>query len=190
MLSDRYVSAMTFAFALHREQMRKGSKVPYFAHLIGVSSLVLEYGGDEDAAIAALLHDTTEDQGGHAILKQIEERFGHAVSAMVEACSDSFETPKPPWKTRKLKYVEHLRHTRPEAQLVSACDKLYNARAILSDYRQVGEAIWERFSGGREGTLWYYGVLANAFTIENPVIGELQRTVAELRSLATPTTGR
>jgi (p)ppGpp synthase/HD superfamily hydrolase len=181
-LSDKYVDALAYSFALHRAQVRKGSNVPYFAHLIGVSSLVLEHGGDETAAIAALLHDAAEDQGGREILVQVEQRFGPEVSAIVEACSDSLESFKPPWKERKSKYVEHLHLASPEAQLVSACDKLYNARAILSDYRELGESIWTRFTGGREGVLWYYEALANAFTIENPAVDELRRTVERLRA--------
>jgi len=183
-LTDRYADALAFSFALHREQARKGSNVPYFAHLIGVSSLVLEYGGDEEAAIAALLHDAAEDQGGRATLAQIEQRFGPAVSAIVEACSDSLDTPKPPWRERKRRYLDHLGTAPHKAQLVAACDKLYNARAILSDYLQVGESVWTRFTGGREGTLWYYQSVANAFTIVNPVVDELRYVVERLRSSA------
>jgi (p)ppGpp synthase/HD superfamily hydrolase len=184
MLSSRYTDALAFSFAAHREQTRKGSKIPYFAHLIGVSSLVLEYGGDENQAIAALLHDAAEDQGGHAMLAQIEARFGPEVSEIVRGCSVSLEETKPAWNERKRRYVEHLKTAPPATQLVSACDKLYNARAILSDLRQVGDSLWSRFSGGREGSLWYYRELANAFTIVNPVVGELRRTVEEMRVVA------
>ena len=184
LLSQRYADALAFSFAAHREQARKGSHVPYFAHLIGVSSLVMEYGGDEDQAIAALLHDAAEDQGGHAMLAQIEARFGSTVSEIVRGCSDSLEATKPPWRERKRQYVEHLKTASPDAQLVSACDKLYNARAILSDLRVIGESLWERFTGGREGVLWYYRELADAFTIDSPVVGELRRTVAELGAVA------
>ena len=183
-LSDRYAEALAFSFATHRTQVRKGSNVAYFAHLIGVSSLVLEYGGTEEEAIAALLHDAAEDQGGREMLAQIEARFGPAVSAIVHACSDSVEPTKPPWRERKEKYLEHLRTAPGAAQLVSACDKLYNARAILSDLRVIGESLWERFTGGREGVLWYYRELADAFTIDSPVVGELRRTVAELGAVA------
>jgi len=183
-LSQRYADALAFAFAAHREQIRKGSNVPYFAHLIGVSSLVMEHGGDEDQAIAALLHDAAEDQGGHAMLAQIDTRFGSKVSRIVQGCSDSLEPTKPPWRERKRQYIEHLKAASPDVQLVSACDKLYNARAILSDLREIGDSLWERFTGGREGVLWYYGELADAFTIESPVVGELRRTVEQLRAVA------
>jgi GTP pyrophosphokinase len=183
-LSDRYAAALAFTFATHRTQLRKGSNVPYLAHLIGVSSLVLEYGGTEDQAIAALLHDAAEDRGGHAMLAEIEARFGSAVSGIVHGCSDSLEASKPAWRERKQRYIEHLHSASPAVQLVSACDKLYNARAILSDLRVIGDSLWERFTGGREGTLWYYRELAGAFTIESAVIGELKRTVEQLRSLA------
>jgi (p)ppGpp synthase/HD superfamily hydrolase len=183
-LSPRYADALAFSFAAHRTQVRKGSNVPYFAHLIGVSSLVLEYGGTEDEAVAALLHDAAEDQGGREMLAQIEARFGPAVSAIVHGCSDSLEPTKPPWRERKEKYLEHLKTAPPAVQLVSACDKLYNARAILSDLREIGESVWERFTGGREGVLWYYRELATAFTIDSPVVGELRRTVEQLHAVA------
>jgi (p)ppGpp synthase/HD superfamily hydrolase len=183
-LSPRYPDALAFSFATHREQTRKGSNVPYFAHLIGVSSLVMEYGGDEDQAIAALLHDAAEDQGGHAMLARIEARFGSTVSEIVRGCSDSLEATKPPWRERKRLYLEHLKTASPGVQLVSACDKLYNARAILSDLRQIGESLWGRFTGGREGSLWYYREVANTFTIDSPVVGELKRTVDEIRAVA------
>ena len=183
-LSQRYADAFAFAFATHREQIRKGSNVPYFAHVMGVSSLVLEHGGDEDQAIAALLHDAAEDQGGHAMLAQIEARFGSTVREIVRGCSDSLDASKPPWRERKRQYIEHLKSASPAVQLVSACDKLYNARAILSDLREIGESLWERFTGGREGVLWYYRELANAFTIDSPVVGELRRTVEQLSAVA------
>jgi (p)ppGpp synthase/HD superfamily hydrolase len=184
MLTDRYRDALVYAFDLHREQERKGSGVPYFAHLIGVSSLALEHGADEDGAIAALLHDAVEDQGGEPVLAEIKSRYGEGVAAIVSACTDSVETPKPPWRARKERYVAHLAAAAPEAQLVSACDKLYNARAILADYRVVGEALWSRFTGGREGTLWYYRALASAFTLDNVVKRELDEVVTELETLA------
>jgi (p)ppGpp synthase/HD superfamily hydrolase len=183
-LSDRYRDALVFAFDLHRAQERKGSGVPYVAHILGVSSLVLEYGGDEESAIAGLLHDAVEDQGGLSVLARIEERFGAKVAAIVLACTDSHEVPKPPWHERKRAYVAHLHVAPPDAQLVSACDKLYNLRAICADYRTVGEALWGRFTGGREGVLWYYRELAAAFTIDNPVVRDLRSTAAELEGIA------
>jgi GTP pyrophosphokinase len=183
-LSPRYADALAFSFAAHRDQTRKGSNVPYFAHVIGVSSLVMEHGGDEDQAIAALLHDAAEDQGGHAMLAQIEARFGSTVSEIVRGCSDSLDATKPPWRERKVQYLKHLKTASPAVQLVSACDKLYNARAILSDLREVGESLWGRFTGGREGVLWYYNELANTFTIDSPVVAELRRTVEQVHAAA------
>lgn len=184
-LSDRYRAALAWAFELHRDQERKGSGVPYVAHVLGVSSLVLEYGGDETCAIAGLLHDAVEDQGGAATLRRIEAEFGPEVARLVEACTDAVTTPKPPWRERKERYVEHLSRAPADAQLVAACDKLYNLRTIVGDYRAVGEALWARFSGGREGVLWYYQALAGAFTLESAAVEELRRTLAELEALAT-----
>lgn len=187
-LTDRYRDALTFAFDLHREQRRAGSTVPYFAHLIGVSSLAIEHGADEDEAIAALLHDAAEDQGGRPTLDAIEARFGAKVAAIVEGCTDWLgDGPKPKWRERKKSYVDHLPASSPSIQLVSACDKLYNARAILADLRTVGDSVWTRFSGRREGVLWYYRSLAGAFSIKNPVVDELRRVVDELNRTANGT---
>jgi (p)ppGpp synthase/HD superfamily hydrolase len=180
-LTDRFRGALTLAFDLHRSQERKGSGIPYVAHVLGVASLVMEHGGDEDAAIAALLHDAVEDQGGLTILATIEAEFGKKVAEIVLACSDSTTSAKPPWRERKEAYIAHLQHAPAEAQLVSACDKLYNLRSIVADYARVGEALWARFTGGREGVLWYYGALADrAFTIQGPALDQLRATVAEL----------
>jgi (p)ppGpp synthase/HD superfamily hydrolase len=151
LLTDRFRAALNLAFDLHRDQERKGSGVPYVAHVLGVASLVMEHGGDEDAAIAALLHDSVEDQGGLETLTQIRTAFGDKVAEIVLSCSDSVSAPKPPWRERKEGYIAHLRQSPAEAQLVSACDKLYNLRAIVADYARAGEALWARFTGGREG---------------------------------------
>lgn len=186
LLTSRYREALWFAAFLHAGQYRKGTPIPYVAHLLSVSSLVLEHGGNEDEAIAGLLHDAAEDQGGEDVLEKIADRFGSQVAAIVEACSDSKETPKPPWRVRKERYLEHLASVSPGALLVSMADKLHNARAILADYRQVGEMLWERFQGGREGTLWYYGALVAAFSKRDACPGlrsELERVVAELTRL-------
>jgi (p)ppGpp synthase/HD superfamily hydrolase len=182
-LSDAYRDALGYAFDLHRTQRRAGSGVPYVAHVLGVSSLTIEYGGDEAQAIAALLHDAAEDQGGETVLATIEQRFGERVTRIVRACTDALETPKPPWKTRKVRYLEHLRTSTADVQLVAACDKLYNLRCIVNDYRIVGEELWARFSGGRDGVLWYYAELARCFTLSNPVVAELERTVQQLEHL-------
>jgi (p)ppGpp synthase/HD superfamily hydrolase len=183
-LSERYREALGFAFDLHKEQTRQGSGVPYVAHLVGVSSLALEYGADEDEAIAALLHDAVEDQGGRETLNQIRGRFGEKVASIVAGCTDAVDPPKPPWRKRKENYLEHLRTADRSVQLVSACDKLYNARAIVSDYRKVGESLWSRFSGGRDGVLWYYQALARVFPPDLEPAQELGRAVEEMVRLS------
>lgn len=183
-LGERYREALGFAFELHRAQERKGSGVPYVAHIIGVSSLVLEYGGDEEEAIAGLLHDAVEDQGGAAMLQTIEARFGARVAAIVAGCSDSQGEPKPPWRARKESYLAHLRAASVSTQLVSACDKLYNARTIVADLRREGAGVWTRFSGGKEGTLWYYRALTLAFADDVRPADELRRVVNEMETLA------
>jgi (p)ppGpp synthase/HD superfamily hydrolase len=184
-LGPRFVRAFAFAAEKHSGQTRKASSIPYIAHLMGVASLVLEFGGDEDMAIAALLHDVVEDCGGAAMLKEVRRRFGARVAAMVEGCTDSFTTPKPPWRERKEGYIRHLKKAILDTRLVSAADKLNNVRSILSDYREVREAIWERFNGGREGTLWYYRALLEEFLRKpNRVIHEFDLAVRELEAAA------
>jgi len=185
-LTDRFKEALWYATDLHAEQFRKGSGVPYVAHLLGVVSLVLEYGGTEDEAIAALLHDAVEDQGGQDTRLLIAEKFGENVAQIVDGCTDSDSTPKPPWLERKESYIAHLKNTTPSVRLVSSCDKLYNARSILADYRMMGDAIWERFKGGKkDGTLWYYQELVQEFKKigDHPVYDELERTVQEILRL-------
>ena len=135
----------------------------YVSHLLIVAGLVLEFGGDEDDAIAGLLHDAVEDAGGRARLEDIEKQFGARVARIVEACSDTDAVPKPPWRQRKHAYIAHLNDASPSARLVSAADKLANVRSIIKDYREIGEALWSRFKGGRDGTLWYYRALADTF---------------------------
>jgi (p)ppGpp synthase/HD superfamily hydrolase len=185
-LSPRFEDALTFATRLHTGQVRKRTTVPYISHLLAVTAIVIEQGGDEDEAIAALLHDAVEDQGGPPTREEIRIRFGETVVAIVDGCTDADTIPKPPWQERKEAYIAHVRHASPSIRLVSAADKLHNARAILLDYRQLGEALWGRFMGGRVGALWYYRALADAFReIEStPLTGELDRTVRELEQLA------
>jgi len=171
-----------FAAQTHRTQRRKGSGIPYVGHLLGVCSLVIEDGGSEDEAIAALLHDAAEDQGGERMLAEIRARFGEHVADIVAACSDTFETPKPPWQERKQTYIDHL-DGEPEAVLrVSLADKLFNARAILRDYLLVGDVIWARFKAGRDGQLWYYRELADHFSrlLPERMAAELTEVVGEL----------
>jgi (p)ppGpp synthase/HD superfamily hydrolase len=185
-LSPRFQEALSLACELHREQARKGTQVPYVAHLLAVASIALEHGASEDEAIAALLHDAVEDQGGAQTAALIRARFGDAVADIVQACSDTDEVPKPPWEERKQAYIAHVRQAPASVRLVSASDKLHNARCILADYRVHREAVWARFTGGREGTLWYYRELVQAFSLhgEHPLVTELQRTVNELLRMA------
>jgi (p)ppGpp synthase/HD superfamily hydrolase len=185
-LGPRFLKAFQFASKMHAGQVRKASKIPYIAHLMGVASVVLEAGGDEDLAIAALLHDVVEDCGGAPMLQKVRKQFGARVAKVVEGCTDTDTYPKPPWRERKEQYLEHLKHADADTRLVSAADKLNNVRSILSDYREVGEFVWERFSGGREGTLWYYRALLDEFLHHplNRVTRDLDLAVRELESLA------
>ncbi len=185
-LTSRFEEALLFATQLHAEQRRKGSDVPYIAHLLAVASIVLENGGNEDEAIAGLLHDAIEDQGGIATREEIRRRFGDTVVEIVNGCTDADVIPKPPWRVRKEEYIEHLRVATPSVRLVSAADKLHNARAVLGDYRELGELLWRRFHGGREGTLWYYRSVTDALRQGgiSPLIEELERVVSELERLA------
>jgi (p)ppGpp synthase/HD superfamily hydrolase len=186
-LSLRFEDAFKYAFELHVRQTRKGGDVPYISHLLGVTALVLEDGGDEDEAIAALLHDAVEDQGGKETRKEIHRRFGDRVARIVDGCTDADETPKPPWRDRKLRYVEHIRHATPEVRRVSLADKLHNARTILRDFRRYGNEVWDRFTGGKEGTLWYYRALVLSYREGDGsyLLEELERVVSELQQLAT-----
>ncbi len=193
MLSTRFNTALSIATELHVYQKRKGGGEPYVAHLLGVTSLVLENGGSEDEAIAALLHDTLEDQGhrfaggADTLRNYIQDRFGSHVLAIVEACTDADVKPKPPWQERKEAYLVHLAKADASALLVSCADKVHNARSILQDYRQVGDALWSRFKGGKGGTLWYYQSLVTAFK-QNPasppiLTAELERTIVQINEL-------
>ncbi len=184
-LGPRFLRAFQFAAEKHARQARKASTIPYLAHLMGVASLVLEAGGDEDLAIAALLHDVVEDCGGAPMLREVRRRFGTRVANVVEGCTDADTTPKPPWRERKENYIRHLRHADTDTRLVSAADKLNNVRSILSDYRAIGESIWSRFNGGREGTLWYYRTLRDEFLRHktNRITRDLELAVNDLESL-------
>jgi GTP pyrophosphokinase len=155
-LSTRFEEALVLATCLHADQTRKGTAIPYISHLLAVTAIVLEHGGNEDEAIAALLHDSIEDQGGAATREEIRRQFGDRVVEIVDGCTDTDVMPKPPWRERKEAYLAHIIEATGSVRLVSAADKLHNARAILEDYRIIGEALWNRFNGGKEGTLWYY----------------------------------
>lgn len=184
-LGRRFLSAFEFSAAQHADQTRKASTIPYIAHLIGVASLVLEAGGDEDLAIAALLHDVVEDCGGAPMLKEVRRRFGARVAKIVDGCTDAYSIPKPPWHDRKVSYINRLKKENAETRLVSAADKLNNVRSILSDYRAIGESVWSRFNGGREGTLWYYRTLRDEFLRSRPnrITRDFDLAVQELESL-------
>lgn len=185
-LTPRFEEALVFATQLHAEQWRKGTDIPYIGHLLAVASIVLENGGDEDTAIAGLLHDAIEDQGGVATREEIRRRFGETVVEIVNGCTDADVLPKPPWRVRKEAYIEHLRVASPEVRLVSTADKLHNARAVLADYRVLGETLWSRFHGGRDGTLWYYRSVTDALRQAgtSPLVEELERVVSEIERLA------
>ncbi|MEC9347469.1 MAG: HD domain-containing protein [Pseudomonadota bacterium] len=163
MLTNRFGEALRYAHDLHHAQQRKGTAIPYVSHLMTVSALVLEHGGDEDQAIAALLHDAAEDQGGAATLAVIRDRFGDGVAEIVDHCTDSWEEPKPDWRTRKEAYIDGLAMKPARSLLVSLADKTHNAEAILHDWRELGDMLWPRFTGGAVGTRWYYRSLADRF---------------------------
>jgi len=191
MLSTRFEQALIYASQLHASQRRKGTEVPYISHLLAVSALVLEHGGDEDTVIAALLHDAIEDQGGEPTRQAITTQFGSRVAEIVESCTDTDTEPKPPWQARKEAHLAHLRTASADALLVVAADKLHNARCVLSDLREQGDEVWGKFKGGRPGTLWYYReMVALLQAAEVPagtrkLVAELARAVNEIGTLAT-----
>jgi hypothetical protein len=189
---DRFADALAFAARLHRPQTRKKTTTPYVSHLLAVASIVLEHDGDEDEAIAALLHDAMEDQGGQPVGDEIRRRFGEAVYRIVEDCSDAIvedRETKAPWRQRKERYIEHVTDCGPSTRLVSAADKLHNARSTVLDLRTFGREVWNRFNASREETLWYYESLVTAFRSPSAeaiprrtehLFDELERTVVEL----------
>jgi len=190
LLSGRFTSAIDYARVLHIER-RKGTEIPYMAHLLGVASLVMGEAGQvpfpvtEEMVIAAILHDAAEDHGGLARLKDIEHNFGAKVARMVEGLSDSLADDadnKQPWLERKQAYVERLRGEDADVKLISAADKLYNARAILADYRVIGPEIWKRFKRDRKGQLWYFDELLKVYKLAgtNRIVEEFERVVEEL----------
>jgi (p)ppGpp synthase/HD superfamily hydrolase len=192
LLTDRFDRALQLATDHHRRQLRKGTDVPYVAHLLAVSSLVLEMGGDETEAIGALLHDAVEDGGGPPMLERIRGEFGEDVARIVAANSDADTEPKPPWLARKQDYIAAIAHKQPDELRVSLADKLHNARSILLDYRTLGDALWARFSSRRgDDVRWYYRELHAAFAARRddlgeraaPALDELGRTLADLDRL-------
>lgn len=184
-LSERFDAALIVASSLHRTQRRKGNDTPYLAHLLVVAGIVLDNGGDEDTAIAALLHDAVEDQGGITTLEVIREKFGLRVADIVWACSDNEGEPKRPWLERKKEFVASIPKLTPEARLVAMADKLHNMRSLIVEYRRGGEDVWHRFNGLRNGTIWYYRAVMEQFRLtgREPLIDELIRSVDELFEL-------
>jgi (p)ppGpp synthase/HD superfamily hydrolase len=185
-LSRQFEKALTYATRIHGGQLRKKTRIPYIAHILGVAAIAMEYGANETEAIAALLHDAVEDCGGAKRLRDIEGKFGKDVARIVDGCTDTDQTPKPPWLERKKAYLAHVRHAPMPTKLVSASDKLHNVRAILMDYRKEGERLWCRFNCGKRGALWYYRALVNAFNGERiePLVQELDRTLSQLELLS------
>ena len=187
-LGPRFEQALVYAAHVHGGQLRKGTTTPYLAHLLGVCALVLEDGGDEDEAIAALLHDAVEDQGGAERLADIRHRFGERVAKIVEGCTDAVDRSGLSSQERKRMAIEALPGKEPSAIRVSLADKLHNARAMLLDYRRAGDGLWTRFNVGREEQLEYYRKLADTFAAltDSPMTSALADTVRELRVEAAP----
>jgi (p)ppGpp synthase/HD superfamily hydrolase len=184
--SPRFDQAFVYAHQLHARQTRKGTTTPYIGHLLAVTSIVIENGGTEDEAIAALLHDAVEDAGGAATREEIRRRFGKNVATIVDGLTDTDQTPKPPWRKRKEDYITHLNEAPSSVLLVSLADKIHNAQSIVRDVRNEGESVWKRFTGGRDGSLWYYRSLVEAFRTRGqfvPMVNELDHTVTELERL-------
>jgi GTP pyrophosphokinase len=185
-LSPRFDEALLYAAQLHRDQLRKGSGVPYLSHLLAVASIVLDNGGSEDEAIAALLHDAVEDQGGAPTREAIRRRFGDMVVEIINGCTDAETLPKPPWKERKQAFLANLRQASASVRLVAAADKLHNARSIVHDHRQVGAAVWDRFTADKGDILWYYRSVVAILKEkdDSPLVAELEQVVTELAGLA------
>ncbi|HPQ82048.1 MAG TPA: HD domain-containing protein [bacterium] len=184
-LTEKFDEALCFASQVHRRQKRKGTDIPYVSHIMAVAAIVMEYSGTEDEAIAALLHDAIEDgEDAARVRKEIRDRFGEWVLCVVEECTDADVHPKPPWRERKEAYIAHVAHASASAHLVAAADKLHNARSILRDRDLVGEEVWKRFKGGRDGMIWYLKTLASEYRKAGKapahLVGELEKAVVEM----------
>jgi (p)ppGpp synthase/HD superfamily hydrolase len=196
LLTERFDAALSYASRIHRTQLRKGAAIPYISHLLGVAAIAIENGADEDQAIAALLHDAVEDQGGLARLEDIRARFGEGVAQIVADCTDDLDgtkaqanTPEEKtaeWRARKQAYIAGLSNKASRSLAVSMADKTHNAAAINADLREHGAAVWGRFTGKRDGTLWYYRSLGDAFARHLPgaASARFAREVAEMEELA------
>lgn len=182
---SRLSQAISYALDIHASQQRKGAGTPYIGHLLAVCSLVLENGGDEEQAMAGMLHDAIEDVGAEQEA-EITHRFGPRVARTVRACTDADTFPKPPWQDRKSAYIAHLRTADRDVLVVSCADKLHNARAIVIDLRTHGPEVFNRFNAGKAGTLWYYGMLSSVFSerLPGPMAREFALTVTEMNALA------
>ncbi|OZH54359.1 phosphohydrolase [Hydrocoleum sp. CS-953] len=179
-LTERFQQALVLAYNLHSQQLRKDGRTPYIAHLLSVTALVLENGGNEDEAIAALLHDAVEDRGGMATRQHILELFGETVVDIVDGCTESETIPKPPWEERKLRYLQQISNGSKSVKLISLADKLHNGRDLLAALRQEGKIVWKRFNGGKEKTFWFYHSLVSCYEDDNYLKQEFMRIIAEL----------
>lgn len=185
LLSPKFALALQFANEIHGTQLRKGVGAPYISHLMAVSALVLEHGGNETEAIAALLHDAAEDCGGRPMLETVRVMFGDAVAEIVEACTDTMEEPKPAWRPRKEAYVAHLAGASPSIKLVAGCDKLHNLQTTLRDLRAGQPAnYWSRFTAGADSQTWYYGECGKALA-GSPVAVDFDRAYRDFMQLLT-----
>ena len=186
MMSERFAEAVAMANELHSGQFRKGTKIPYISHPLIVAGTVLQNGGDEDEAIAAVLHDTVEDCGGKPVMEKIRQRFGEKIAGLVSGCTETDVQPKPPWRERKERYIQNIKSASPSVRLISCADKLHNAASILSEYKKVGAKVWDRFKGDKSETLWFYSAMVSALRAageDRPILDELEATVKALRSL-------
>jgi (p)ppGpp synthase/HD superfamily hydrolase len=186
-LTDTFQEALVYAAQVHAGHARKGgAQIPYLAHLMSVAALVLENGGDEDQAIAALLHDAIEDQGDRTNMAELRSRFGDRVASIVEACSDTDQRPKPPWLGRKQAYIERMRSAPADVLLVALADKVHNARSTLTDLQVEGGTAWRKFGSSVEQQLWYYRTLSDLFSqrLPGPLAGELARLVGEIEAIS------
>ncbi|MEM7555295.1 MAG: HD domain-containing protein [Cyanobacteria bacterium P01_A01_bin.84] len=181
-LTDKFETALVYATRLHANQTRKMSGVPYISHLLSVTALILEAGGTENEAIAGLLHDAVEDQGGSQTREEIRKIFGSEVVTIIDGCTEWDTYPKPPWEERKRKYLENLSHANTSLRRVSLADKLHNARSLLADWQKFGDEIWTRFNGGKEKTLWFYHSLIGIYekTGSDWMTGEFKQVVSQL----------
>jgi (p)ppGpp synthase/HD superfamily hydrolase len=190
MVTEKIAKALVLAVEAHDGQKRKGTDIPYIAHPMGVASIALDHGADEEQAMAALLHDAVEDGGSH-YAQRIREQFGDRVADIVDGCTDGVADAngkKEAWKPRKERYISHLQNATDDVLLVSGSDKLHNARAIVEDLLQIGPAVFDRFTASKEQTIWYYESLAGVFMRrQTPMAQALSDTVERMKQLSNET---